>query len=474
MKRFVGFVAISLALANAMAAENSEEFFGYNGSVGTFSKVGFNNASIPESGIYPTDTFTTLFGRIDTTYNFKAFIDSSAIQTLKIGVGIAGNGLIYDSTAKDGLGANGTNSGLNSAYVGAWYGNSVSGSAGGVRNYILHNAYLDFQSDYFNLKGGRYESGMDYFSGYTQGFNADIHFKVAPNDELKFWWFSSWGRAFAYSQWFLDFYAPKAHTNKSGKTINTGIHSGGMDYVHNSISDNNGVKDGMSILFRPWTQFHASLFNAAGGKLDYQQYFGNGYGVGLTIQGYALNVVGKYNTTKYNEEATALNEKIDKLSGNLNVILKAYMFDYNLRLGVYKNFGSANAHIGTYGNPLGIDQWTASVYDIGPSLNDITSRNAVSVWLSGGGAHGYEVGTFSWEILARYTQSPRSDEQSVALFLSQAFKNGFAIGLKLEWLNDTTKAGYNPGASTTNGGTELSAKRTDDRSHAFITLDYNF
>ena len=470
MKRFVSFVAISLALANAMAAEKSEEFFGYNGSVGTFTKAGFETG-----GAYPTESFTTLFGRIDTTYNFKAFIDSSAIQALKIGVGIAGNGLIYDSTAKDGLSnwgySNSTGSGLNSAYVGAWYGNgAVGGSDGGVRNYILHNAYLDFQSDYFNFKGGRYESSMDYFSGYTQGFNADIHFNVAPNDELKFWWFSSWGRAFAYSQWFLDFYAPKASTNKSGKTINTGIHSGGMDYVHNTISDNNGAKDGMSILFRPWTQFYASLFNATGGKLDYQQYFGNGYGVGLTIQGYALNVISKYNTTKYNAEVTALNEKVDKLSGNLNVILKAYMFDYNMRLGIYKNFGSANAHIGTYGNPLGIDQWTASVYDVGPSLNDITSRNAISVWLSGGGAHGFEVGTFSWEILARYTQSPRSDEQSVALFLSQAFKNGFAIGLKLEWLRDTTKAGYTIRSNTT----ALTTKRTDDRSHAFITLDYNF
>ena len=162
---------------------------------------------------------------------------------------------------------------------------------GGGRNYILHNAYIDFQSDYFNLKGGRYESGIDYFSGYTQGFNADIHFNVAPNDDLKIWWFSSWGRAFAYSQWFLDFYAPKTSKSKNGKLVNTGIHSGGIDYAHNSISDNNGAKDGMSILFRPWTQFYASLFNAAGGKLDYQQYFGNGYGVGLTIQGYALTVL---------------------------------------------------------------------------------------------------------------------------------------------------------------------------------------
>lgn len=468
MKRFIGLAAISLTLTNAIADENKDEFFGYSGGVGTFSKFGFNNAKIDTTnGKYPTESFTTLFGRIDTTYNFKALMDSNAIDALKIGVGIAGGGLIYDSTSKDGLddwgyGNSRRGSGLNSAYVGAWYGNGkVGGSGGGVRNYILHNAYLDFQSAYFNLKGGRYESAMDYFSGYTQGFNADVHFKVAPNDELKFWWFSSWGRAFAYSQWFLDFYAPII----LDKETNKGIHSGGIDYVHNSIATNNGVKDGMSILFRPWTQFYASLFNAAGGKLDYQHYFGNGYGVGLTIQGYALNLIGNKNVVK-----TGLSgNRIDKLSGNLNAILKAYMFDYNVRLGIYKNFGSANSHIGTYGNPLGIDQWTASVYDIGPSLNDITSRNAFSVWLSGGGAHGNEVGTFSWEILGRYTTAPRSDEASVALFLNQRFNNGFALGLKLEWFSDTTKAGY-----TIYGNTALTKNRTDDRSHAFVTLDYNF
>lgn len=460
MKRFIGLVAVSLALSSAFADESKEEFFGYSGGVGTFSKIGFDTG-----GAYPTESFTTLFGRIDTTYNFKALMDSNAIDALKIGVGIAGNGLIWDTTATDGQStwqyANVKGSGRNSAYVGAWYG-KAGFNGKGVRNYILHNAYLDFQSEYFNLKGGRYESAMDYFSGYTQGFNADVHFKVAANDELKFWWFSSWGRGFAYSQWFLDFYAPVSSKTKSGKDENLGIHSGGIDYVHNSITTNNGVKDGMSILFRPWTQFYASVFNAAGGKLDYQHYFGNGYGVGLTIQGYALNVIGKNN---YANGVESLNtgEQVDKTSGNLNAILKAYMFDYNLRLGVYKNFGTAGAYIGTYGNPLGIDQWTASVYDIGPSLNDITSRNAFSVWLSGGGAHGNEVGTFSWEILGRYTTAPRSDEASVALFLSQAFSNGFALGLKLEWFNDTTKAGY------------LSdSKRTDDRSHAFVTLDYNF
>ena len=44
------------------------------------------------NGKYPTESFTTLFGRIDTTYNFKVLMDSNAIDALKIGVGIAGVG----------------------------------------------------------------------------------------------------------------------------------------------------------------------------------------------------------------------------------------------------------------------------------------------------------------------------------------------------------------------------------------------
>lgn len=471
MKRLIFALplALSLTATSALAEAQTEmqaetqaetKFFDYSGSLGTFTKAGFNNAKLDEAnGIVPTEGFTSLFGKVDTIYDFKAFIHSDAIKVFKIGLGIGGNGLVWDTTKNDGQpGVYRNGSGTNRLYIGAWNGNGkVGGKAGGERHYMLHNAFIDFQSEYFNFQGGRYESGMDYHSGYTQGFNADLHFKVAPNDELKIWWFSSWGRAFAESQWFLDFYAPKTKDDK-----NTGIHAGGIDYAHNSLAVDDGMKRGVSVLFRPWAQFYAGIFSAYGGKLDYEQHFGNGYGVSATLQGYALSVSSTAHLT--DEKLTDTKERADKLSYNLNAILKAYMFDYNLRLGVYKNFGSAGAHIGTYGNPLGIDQWTGSVYDNG-ALNDISSRDALSVYLSGGGAHAFEAGTFGWEILGRWTKSPRSDEASVALLLSQSFKNGFVLGLKLEWLNDTTKAGYISDNSKT---------RTDDRSHAFVTLDYNF
>lgn len=438
----------------AQAQTQETKFFDYSGSLGTFTKAGFNDSKIDlEKGIVPTEGFTSILGKVDTIYDFKAFIHNDAIKVFKIGLGVGGNGLVWDTTKTDGQpGVYPNGSGENRLYIGAFHGNGkVGGKAGGERHYMLHNAFIDFQSEYFNFQGGRYESGMDYHSGYTQGFNADLHFKTAPNDELKIWWFSSWGRALAESRWFLDFYAPTKDTK------NTGIHSGGLDYAHNSLAIDDGMKRGASVILRPWVQFYAGVFSAYGGKLDYEQHFGNGYGVSATLQGYALSV---FDTTLPN----ATDEKVDKFSGNINAILKAYMFDYSLRLGVYKNFGSAGAHIGTYGNPLGIDQWTGSVYDNG-ALNDISSRDALSVYLSGGGAHAFEAGTFGWEILGRYTKSPRSDEASVALLLNQSFKNGFILGLKLEWLNDSTKAGY----------LDKNAKtRNNDRSHAFVMLDYDF
>ena len=445
--------------------ENKEKFFDYSGHLATFNKFGFNNKKVDNSkDIYPTESFTTIFGKVDTIYDFKPYIHSDAIKVFKIGLGMGANGLAYDSTKKDGQsGIYSSGSGLNRNYVGAWQGNGkVGGSGGSERNYMLHNAFIDFQSTYFNLKGGRYESDKDYHSGYTQGISADLHFNATPNDEIKFWWFSSWGRALADSQWFLDFYAVKLGADEG----NTGIHSGGMDYKHDSIVENDGIKSGASVLFRPWTQFYAGLFNASGGKLEYHQYFGNGYGVRLTAQGYALNLVGN----KEVNDSSQNGEKVDKLSGNLNAILKVFMFDYNVRLGVYKNFGSAGYHIGTYGNPVGIDQWTGSVYDKASggdasssknnahALSNITARNALTAYLSSGGAHTFEIGTFKWEILARYTTAPSSDEASVALLLRQIFNLGFTLGLKVEWLNDKNKI----------------QKRTDDRSHAFVMLDYNF
>ncbi|RDU64005.1 outer membrane family protein [Helicobacter sp. MIT 14-3879] len=494
IKKLIVPLIILAGFSNLFA--DDDKFFGYSGSVGTFNKIGINNQKVnAQEGIYPTESFSTIFGKLDTTYNFKSFFQSDYINKLEVGLGIAAGSLTWDSTKNDGLtfgggtpNAFGSGSGLNNNYVGGWNGYFTNLDKFGYRpknnrNYIIQNAYLNLESKYFNLKGGRYESDNDYHSGYTQGFQADIHFNygdLAQNkdNEIKLWWFSTYGRAFAYSQWFLDFYAVKSSQKNNGDLVNLGIHSGGVDIIYGGIDKVGDYKDGYNLLVRPFVYFYPGLYTAPGAKLVYEKYFGNGYGLKTTIQGYALRIIRNSAITANNPNATdapqRYDQDVDKLSGNLNVIVQGFIYDYNVRLGYYQNFGSANSHFGTYGNPLGLDFWTTSVYDIGANISDIISRNAKSVYLSGGGSHTLEYGKFAWEVLGRITKSPRSDEESVALYLSHTFNNNIAIGLKLEWLRDTTKAGFNPGASAPATTSPLSKTRTDDRSHAFITLDYNF
>lgn len=457
-----------LGLISVVGLNANDDFFKIGGSLGTFTKAGFNNQKANTSAeIYPTENFSSLFGEVNTSYNVLAFLQNEHIKAFKFGLGFAAGALIMDSTKNDGL--NGSGSRLNNNYVGYWGGYLGEGGRPD-RNFLVHNAYLDLQTTYFNIKGGRYESSMDYFSGYTQGFNVDTHFKYGDlsDNEIKIWWFSSFGRGFAYSQWFYDYYAVKTSKNNSKSY---GIHAGGIDINYGELAQNGDYKNGDSFLIRPFVYFYPGLYQAPGLKFNYKKEFGNGYGIDLILQGYGLHVANSALTK--NGGNKRYDESVDKWSGNINAILRANIFDYYAQIGYYQNFKSANSHFGTYGNPLGFDYWTASVYDIGASASDAINRNAKTVYLSGGGKHALTYGDFGWEILGRLTYSPRSDEQSVALSLSHLFKNNIKLGLKIEWFRDVTKAGYNPGASA-RGSTALSAKRADDRSHAFLTFDYLF
>lgn len=57
-------------------------------------------------------------------------------------------------------------------------------------------------------------------SGYNQGLDMTLNL-----GNFKFWWFSSFGRGFAYNEWLYNFYSPKTYTLKNGQTINPGVHA---------------------------------------------------------------------------------------------------------------------------------------------------------------------------------------------------------------------------------------------------------
>ena len=514
LRKFTKYTSISLLVGGSFAAAacgnsdsvNGETFagniFGYErcsndksrfftltGNVGSFTKAGFNGGKIDTAkNFYPTESFTSVFGELTGKFNINNVYENEIFSKFEVGIGAAAAGLAWDSTKYDGGTRTGSGlsggSGINTNYIGFWGGYLGNGDDGYKDAHLImvHNAYVDIQTNElqtgglesaFDLKLGRYESSMDYFSGFTQGLNFDWHFKygdlsATPDNEIRLWWFSSFGRAFAYSQWFYDYYAVKV-TNGA----NLGIHAGGADFTYGGIADSeNGFEYGDRVFVRPFLYFSPGLYEAPGLKASYEYQFGNGMGVKVIAQGFVLHVQKPF-TTAANSNNKRYNETVDEWSQNLNIIAQGNIYNYNVRVGYYENFGSANSHFGTYGNPMGLDFWTASVYDIGASISDIINRDARSGYLSGGGHYDLKYGTLSWDLLGRITRSPRSDEESIALYVNHAFRNGLALGLKLEWFRDTTKAGYQVG-SEIEGSKALTQSRTDDRSHAFFTIDYSF
>lgn len=445
----------SLALAAlAFLGSVSLESFDYkvSGRAESFSKVGFNNTSINSAkGKYPTESFVTMVGALQINMNLL----NSQDQNLSAGLGGMIGGIAYDSTRNLADETTGKKNGsVAYNYIGYWgryYGDAPwSGDTGfsdNTRNYVLYDAYLDY--DYrgmFGIKAGRYESEAEFHSSYTQGFQTYVKFS-----DFKLWWFSSYGRAFAYDQWLYDFYAPKVKDSK-GKSVNYGIHAFQASYSHEGL------------LISPFVYFSPETVVAPSIKVQYDtrpDFKGVGFRSKTTLYGLFPiiddNLIGTY---RYGN-------LVAKTAQTLIIKQHFDLDNYNIGGGIYINFGNANAHFGTYGNPVGFDFWTGSAYDIGPALSDMMTKDARTGFLYGGGKHG----KFSWGILGRITFSERSDEQNIAVNVGYEFPYNISAGLKLEYFNDITKAGYKVGNY---GQVPGQPEDISDRSHMMAFIRHSF
>lgn len=413
-----------------------------SGSAESFTKAGFNNQKLnEETGATPTDSFTTIFGQLN--------INAELVPGLKAGLGGAIGGLAFDSTRS------GSDPVTGSVNQDSYFG--MANDRGKVQNYIVHNAFAEYSyNDNFYIKAGRYESGKvgEWFSGYTQGAEGYLQFSG-----VKVWGFLSNRRAFAYDQWFNDFYRVNGQYDSSKATRN--IYAAGLDYTTGGLSlsafsyivPGKVVAPGASITFDTNPSFEAqgfhsvtkirTLFPMAQG--DFREGKANNINAGSTYRDWG---------------------KIENQTATLYIEQKFELDNFNFGAGYYQNFGNANGLIGTWGNPLMLDFWTATSYDFGRALSDMVGANAIT----GFGFFGAKYGGFDWKIIGRGTTSDRSDEQSVALYLNYQIREDIAIGGKLEWLNDTTKKGYHAYL----GGVELKENRTYDRSHAFFYIRHTF
>ena len=431
----------------------------YTGWVESFSKIGFNNQSIDANlGKYPTDSFSAMVG----SFGLKSELKSQ-IQTLKAGLSVTAGALVYDSSSEAYPGGAGS---VMDEYIGMWRGFDTGGNVSKRHYYVVNNAYLDYElklgaKSGFYLKGGRYESSAEYMSGYTQGFEVGLNLS-----NLKLWWFSSYGRAFAYGQWLVDFYAPRGYVDSGGKFVHNGIHAFKATYSFLGLDIIPAVYFSKGTYIAPIIEARYDTnrdFVGKGFRSQTTVHFMNPLHESRVVGGYRYgDLVGKEAQTLYIKQRFDINQ-------------------YNFGLGLYKNFGNANAYIGTIGNPLSLDLWTTTAYDLGRNISDMIGKDAITPFVFVGGKHFDN--RFSWNLISRYSDSRRSEEASIAGSLSYALGGGLSVGVKLEWLRDTTKAGYRVGSNgsgsinsvtSTSGDTKSTPKRTDDRSHSFIWVRYEF
>lgn len=465
-------LAVSTIVASMFSTASAFDIK-YNGWLEAFGKGGFNNQAIDaDKGIYPTDSFLNVVGSLG--FDGNLLPKDTENQSLKYGFNVTGGSMILDSTSKGfPLGPDS----VNNEYVGNWAGyNQNLGPKDGTNRhlYVVNNAYLDYTyGDFdtspfsFQFKGGRYLSSAEYMSGYTQGFEAAMKFKFSDSQSLKLWWYSSYGRAFAFGQWLIDFYSPQGYMTgadgKSGQFANYGIHAfkaiyslGGLDIT-------------------PYIYFSPGTYTAPAFRVEYDTNKGFD-GTGFRSRTFANILLPIYGDDtwvgKYRWGSI-----VDKYTQSLLIQQQFDYNNYNFGLGLYKNFGHANARIGTTGNPWMIDFWTASSYDIGRSISDMIGKDAITPYLFVGGTH--FANKLWWQILGRWTDAERSQEHSVALNLKYQIDERLSIGGKIEYFSDTTKAGYKVGwanESGSNGNTAPQSgtpKNVADRSHAFLWIHYD-
>ena len=314
MKKTYGSLALLALLSSAQAFD-----YQAHGGVEFFTKIGFNNQGInaQSPNIYPTDTWGSVVARAQVDMDFLTDEQKASGHSLTGSFGVLGGGVIFDLT-KDASG-NKTYSEL--FKVGR--GDSIVGKEYIADNFVIYNAYLDYTTKIrdhsVEIKVGRYKSKAQFHSGFTQGFEIDYAYK-----NFNLWWFSSYGRAFAYSEWLYDFYTPKKHGNTY-----YGVHIFKPSY------------GAYGFFISPWLQFSPDFYFTPILELGYDSNPGF-KGSGFRSQT-KIFFMSPFHTT-YAQEDYRYQFIAGKGGQTLAIQQRFDVDNFNFGLGWYQNFSNANAH----------------------------------------------------------------------------------------------------------------------------------
>ncbi|PAF53472.1 hypothetical protein BKH42_05990 [Helicobacter sp. 13S00482-2] len=428
-----------------------------NGQVQNWSKFGFNNDKIDTiAGKYPTDSFSVLTASLGLKLDIGAGFYAGIMGTV--------GGLIFDNTKFQGDGNIVYNpEGLAYNYFGFWPGRDYRSPANPrtARNYVLQNLYVGYKYDkYIDAKIGRFSIPGDWLSGYIQGASLDSY--VLPYTRL--WGILAHKRASVGGKWLKDFkYMNQNIPVDNGKGFD--VYAIGADFKRENF------------IAQGYVYAQDSRFIAPGFHLGYDsnpEFKSEGFRSKTEILFLYMQIVGPAlsKNTAYNNYAYDARINTDKIpvgkGGESLMIKQRFDIDnYNVGGILYVNFGNPNEFLTPYGDPTGFDNYDNSVYD-NAAWNNMFRRDAISGFLFGGGTYT----NLSWGIIGRITHSPRSNEQALAVNVDYKFPWNITAGIKVEYYNNTTFAGYTLGIG--NKITMLGKTISQDRSYASTYISYNF
>ncbi|MCI5787563.1 MAG: outer membrane family protein [Helicobacter trogontum] len=333
----------------------------------------FNKTAFSTKQALPNNSYGYALGQLSVGYKYNDF---------QIMVGAVAAGLTYDSTK-----------GLAYNYVGAYPGylNDREANADNTRNIFVHNAYIHYQTDSINVKAGRFEQeDDDWFDSYAEGINAI--FRFADHFHVKI--FGSSTVALVGNGWLTDF---------STLYSTYGI-------VNAEVGYNNEFLDTKAYVY-----YGAKEYVAPGFSISAE--FGNKESISYTTKLSALFPIHSQSIIDLDNYFFSSFKDPTGFTSSILVRQDIDFYDtYKLALGIYKNIGNANARMGMFGNPIGIDIWDNSVYSTGASLNASVAPDALSVLLFTEAR--YEnlakyVQSLSFGLNGRYTTAPSAIEYSL-------------------------------------------------------------
>ncbi|MCE3036459.1 outer membrane family protein [Helicobacter sp. faydin-H20] len=402
-----------------------------DGNFTSITRIGLsNNKKVdPKKAIYPNNSFWALSTQL-------GFILNLLEKDHQLNIGIKGmvGGVGLDTTRKDST-LFPSNTTLNSNEIGKF--SQIYMPAWGE----IINAYLSYQyKEYFGIKLGRYSfTNLDWWSGHNQGAEFFI-----GNENFKTYAVYTHARSSSGGEW-LNHFDPR-----NGDLNLFGIFTFGIDY--------NPLLKNQKLLLRYYSYYQPNAFFSTGFKVVWDSNKNFNY-QGVNFKTTLLTLFSFHNkdaSNKISGQDWGYETIFDLTSitpynpsgylgrtrgkGGITLFLREDILinRHNVGAGIYKNFGNPNDLIGSYGDPTGLNTWVYTLYGTGPTWSDFFSQDAFNVFLFGGGKYNQ----FGWDLIARYTHSMRSNENSLALLLNYDITKHINLNLRLEWAGTTNHKGY--------------------------------